>query len=278
MTHSEGKFGGVGGYPLYYQYWHSSADSPRAVLVVAHGLAEHSGRYANLVDYFVPKGYEVWGFDYQGHGRSGGRRGYIPRFENFVADLESFLHLVAQQRPNSPLFLFGHSMGAPVAVLAALRTQRMLAGLVLSAGVFKHSHNTPPFLKLLAKVLSVLLPQMGVTKIDSVAICRDQEVVKAYDSDPLVYRGKVSARLASGLLEAEEQVARQAHLLALPVLLVHGGADYLCLPQSSRELYQQLASRDKTLKVYDGLYHEVFNEREREQVFRDVEQWVEERI
>jgi acylglycerol lipase len=278
MIRSEGKFTGSGGYPLHYQYWQLSTDSPRAVLIVAHGLAEHSGRYMNLVDHFVPRGYEVWGFDYEGHGRSGGRRGYVPRFEHYVADLETFLHLVAGKRPQSRLFLIGHSMGAPVAVLTALRTQQMLAGLVLSAGVFKNSHKTPAYLKLMAKVLSVLLPKMGVTKIDASTICRDEEVVKDYDTDPLVYRGKVSARLANELLKAEEQVSEQAHLLTLPMLLIHGGADRLCLPQSSRILYQQLDSRDKTLKVYDGLYHEVFNETEREQVLKDVEQWVEGRI
>jgi len=273
--HIEGTFTGCGGFNLYYQCWQSPSDNPGAVLVVAHGLAEHSGRYMNLVNHFLPRGYEVWAFDDEGHGKSEGRRGYVSRFTCYVRDLETFRQMVAEKRPHSRIFLIGHSMGGPVAALAALRHQPGLAGLILSGPSLKHSLNTPEPLKLAVKLLSILTPRMGVTVLNASLISRDAGVVSAYVNDPLVHRGKISARLALEIVEAGEQVSRQAHLLTMPLLILQGGADRLCYPQGSKVIYQQAGAKDKTLKIYDGCYHEVFNEPEHEQVFQDIEGWLE---
>jgi acylglycerol lipase len=276
--HTEGTFTGCGGFNLYYQCWQAPSDSPRAVLVMAHGLAEHSGRYLNLVNYFIPRGYEVWAFDYEGHGKSGGRRGHVRRFANYVQDLETFLQMVAQKRPGSRIFLVGHSMGGPVAALAALHQQQVLAGLIVSGPTFQHSLKAPQPLKTVVRVLSLLMPRIGVTVIDASGISRDAGVVSAYVSDPLVHRGKISARLASEIVAAGEQASRQARLLSLPLLILQGSADRLCSPQGSKVFYQQAGSKDKTLKLYDGFYHEVYNEPGHEEVLKDVEEWVEGRV
>lgn len=272
---TEGTFTGDGSYKLCYRRWYNRQVGTKAVLVLAHGLAEHCGRYQNFIDYFLPRGYEIWAFDYRGHGKSEGKRCHVEKFDYFVQDTCSFLQIVAQQRPDVPVFLVGHSMGGLVAALVAFRCQDKLRGLVLSAPSLKRSIAAPEPLKTVVRMLSAVAPKVGVHTIDSSLLSRDFSVVQVYDSDPLVFRGKISARLASELVNAGEAASKQAHLIKLPVLILHGVADKLCNPAGSKLFYQECASADKTLKLYDGCYHEIFNEPCKEQVFRDIEEWVE---
>lgn len=271
----ENTFEAVDGRKLSYRCWIPKIDNLKAVLVVAHGLAEHCGRYLNVVNYFVPRGYAVYGFDYQGHGRSGGKRSYIKRFSCYTRDMVAFLELVSSKHPGARLFLVGHSMGAPVAIESAIQNQEKLAGLILSGASLKYSLKGSDTLKMVVKILSALMPRMGVTVLDSSSLSTDEAVVKAYDSDPLVYRGKISARLAWEIVQAGERIALRASEIKLPVLILQGAADRMCYPEGSKAFYEQVGSADKTLKLYDGLYHEIFNEPAREQVFRDMEGWVE---
>jgi acylglycerol lipase len=274
MPHIEGSFKGQKNLTLYYQGW-LPEQTTKAVLLIVHGLADHSGRYKNVVEYFVPKGYAVYGYDQRGHGKSEGARCYVDRFPDYIADLHTFVDMVRGFHPGTKLFLVGHSMGGTIATAYATQYQNELTGLVLSGAALKAGDSITPLAKLMAQVLSRLLPRMGISTLDATAISRDKAVVDAYVNDPLVYRGKVCARLGSELLTMMDKYlpARMSEL-KLPLLIMHGKADRLTNQEGSTLLYNAASSQDKTLKFYEGFYHEIYNEPERGQVFADVEAWL----
>lgn len=274
MKHLEGEFKGYQQLKLYYQSW-LPANGLKAVLLVVHGLAEHSGRYFNLVNHFVLKGYAVYGFDQRGHGKSPGLRGYVEKFSDHVNDLEAFLNMVREKHPDAKIFLVGHSVGGTIATAYAVAHQSEFEGLVLSAPTLKAGASVPPGLIILARLLSLLLPKIGLYVIDASAVSRDQTVVAAYVTDPLVYRGKIRLRLGVELIKAMQILPSQMPKIRLPVLIMHGSADRLSDPKGSQMLYDRVGASDKTLKWYEGFYHEIFNEPGREQVFTDLASWLE---
>ena len=273
MKHVEGKFKGYKNLNLYYQCWLPS-NEPKAVLLVAHGLAEHSGRYINIVNHFVPKGYAVYGFDQRGHGKSQGQRGYVERFSHFVSDLKTFSGIIRSKHRDAKIFIVGHSVGGTIATAYAVHYQDEFDGLVLSGATLKVGASVSSGLIIVARVLSLLLPKMGLDVIDASAISQDKTVVDAYVDDPLVYRGKIRARLGAELIKATQILLPQMSKIYLPILIMHGTADRLSDPRGSEILYDRVSSRDKTLKLYGGFYHEIFNEPGREQVFADMEAWL----
>ncbi len=273
MKHVEGKFKGYKNLNLYYQCWLPS-NEPKAVLLVVHGLAEHSGRYINIVNHFVPKGYAVYGFDQRGHGKSQGQRGYVERFSHFVSDLKTFSGIIRSKHRDAKIFIVGHSVGGTIATAYAVHYQDEFDGLVLSGATLKVGASVSSGLIIVARVLSLLLPKMGLDVIDASAISQDKTVVDAYVDDPLVYRGKIRARLGAELIKAIQILLPQMSKIYLPILIMHGTADRLSDPRGSEILYDRVSSRDKTLKLYDGFYHEIFNEPGREQVFEDMEAWL----
>ena len=273
MKHKEGKFKGFKNFDLYYQCWLPDG-SPKAVLLVAHGLAEHSGRYKNLVNYFVPKGYAVYALDHRGHGKSEGMRSYVDRFSDYLADLKTFFDMVHKEHKDAKIFLVGHSLGGTLAVPYAVEHQQELAGVITSGASLVASSTVSPALIAIAGVVSALLPKMGVTVLDASTISRDKAVVDAYVNDPLVYRGKVPARTGAELARMWKQLPERMSKIKLPVLIMHGSADQLSDPAGSKLLYERVGSKDKTLKLYDGFYHEIFNEPEHKKVMADVEAWL----
>ena len=273
MKHVEGKFKGYKNFNLYYQCWLPS-NEPKAVLLVAHGLAEHSGRYINIINHFVPKGYAVYAFDQRGHGKSQGQRGYVERFAHFVSDLKTFSDIIRNKHRDTGIFIVGHSVGGTIATAYAVHYQDEFDGLVLSGATLKVGASVSSGLIIVARLLSILLPKMGIDVIEASAISQDKTVVDAYVDDPLVYRGKIRARLGAELIKAIQILLPQMSKIYLPVLIMHGTADRLSDPRGSEILYDRVSSGDKTLKLYDGFYHEIFNEPGREQVFEDMEAWL----
>ena len=273
MKHVEDKFTGYKGLTLYYQCWLPDSE-PKAILLVNHGLAEHSGRYMNLVNYFVPKGYAVYALDHRGHGKSEGLRGYIEQFSYFVNDLNAFLSMVRNKHHDTKIFIVGHSVGGTIATAYAVYHQNEFDGLILSGATLEVGVSVSSGLIITARILSLLLPQIGLYVIDATAISRDSAVVNSYIADPLVYRGKIRARLGTEIIKMVQILPNQMPQIRLPVLILHGTADRLSDPGGSEMLYDRLSSKDKTLKLYDGFYHEIFNEPGREQVFADMETWL----
>lgn len=274
MKHLEGQFKGRDGLEMYYQGWLPDYE-PKAVLLVVHGLGEHSGRYGNLVNHFVPAGYGVYGYDQRGHGKSDGVKGYVERFADFSDDLDILLKLVRRRHPKVKIFLVGHSIGGLVAVAYAAKHQEEFDGLILSGATLSPPADVAPATIFAARMLSSILPKTGLYIIDAAGINQDQNVVNAYKSDPLVYRGKIRARLGVELLKAMDMVGRLAAEIRLPVLIMHGSADRLASPEGSKMLYREVNSADKTLKIYEGYWHEIFNEPGRGQVLADVASWLE---
>ena len=273
MKQVEGKFRGHKNLNLYYQCW-LPAKGPKAILLVVHGFAEHSGRYMNMVNYFVPKDYAVYGLDYRGHGKSEGRRGYVERFSYYLNDLKAFSSIVRGKHRDAKIFIVGHSMGGTIATAYTIHHQDELDGLILSGASLRTGTSLSPALIAVARIVSLLLPKMGITTLDAAALSRDEAVVDAYINDPLVYRGKIPARLGSELVRMMQKLPHQMPKIDLPILIMHGTADRLADPKGSEMLYQRVSSRDKTLKLYEGFYHEIFNEPGRKQVFADMETWL----
>ena len=276
MKHHERTFKGCDHLNLFWQRW-LPRGRPRPTLIVVHGLAEHGSRYGNFVSHFVPRGYAVYAHDLRGHGRSEGRRCFVNRFQQYVDDLDRFLDIVKQEQPATRIFLAGHSMGGTISVAYAIEHQDRLAGLILSGSALAPGSSISPVQLAIVRALSRLAPRLGVASLKASGISRDEEVVTAYVNDPLVFKGKITARLGGELLSMMRTLPERTPVIKLPVLIMHGAEDVMSQPQGSRLLCDQVSSQDKTLVLYEGLHHEIYNEPERESVFADVEAWLVER-
>jgi alpha-beta hydrolase superfamily lysophospholipase len=277
VKHTEGKFAGAGGLSVYYQYW-TPETAPKAVLLLVHGAGEHSGRYRPLAGYFTLHGYAVAALDHPGHGKSEGRYGHVERFEDFVATLDIFQRKVTAEFPQLPQILLGHSMGGLISSLYLLRNQQAFAACVFSGPAIK-TDIEPGYLQLLLiRFLSVVAPKTGVLQLDAAGVSRNPAVVDDYVSDPLVNHNKMSARMVAELFTGMQQVQAEAGQICLPILLLHGGADAMASPEGSRYLYEHVSSTDKTLEIFPGLFHEIFNEPEREAIFATVLEWCDRRL
>jgi alpha-beta hydrolase superfamily lysophospholipase len=257
-------------------HWHAwlPEGAMRAVVVLAHGYAEHLGRYAYFAEKLNTAGIGVYALDHWGHGKSDGTYGFVPAFSVFTDGLDALLNTVEQRHPDTPRFLIGHSMGGPIAVLHVLAHQESYAGMVLSGPAIKPAEEPSKLLIWVSRLLSRFVPRMGVLALDASGVSRDPAVVAAYLADPLVYTGKMSARLAAEMFDAMARVRERAGEISLPILLLHGEADRLTAPEGSRFLAEHVSSPDKELTLYPGLYHEIFNEPERDSVIGDVTSWI----
>jgi alpha-beta hydrolase superfamily lysophospholipase len=274
MRHRDLQFPGCQDTNLHGQAWLPER-TPRAIIVVSHGLAEHGGRYAGLASRLVEKGYAVYALDHRGHGRSSGRRANIDRFDYLVSDLGTFIGRAQREHPDTPVILLGHSMGGAIALACALKHHRVLRALVLSAPALSAGESVSALKLWVVKLLSAVSPNTGALKLPATAVSRDPAVVRAYESDPLVYHGSIPARTLAELIEAMRSLQQKAHELRIPVLIQHGTADSLVPLAATHPIYQHLGvAKSRTMQVYEGLYHEVYNEPERDRVIADLEAWL----
>jgi alpha-beta hydrolase superfamily lysophospholipase len=271
-----GRFEGVGGLEIYWQAWLPDG-TPRAAIGMAHGASEHSGRYAWTGEQLASHGYALYALDHRGHGRSDGPRALIDRMANAVADLGTLLELAARgSRHGAKPFLFGHSLGGAIALAFATRRQDQIEGLLLSAPAAALEAASPAQ-RVASRVLSVIAPKLGVYTIDSSTVSRDSEVVRAYDADPLNYHGKLPARTVHELAEEIALFPDAIPRITVPLLVQVGTGDRLVPPAAAELVYARAGSADKTIERYDGLYHEILNEPERERVVADMLAWLDAR-
>ena len=274
MEHTENRFVNHQGDSLYCQSWKNS-DSPKANILIVHGLAEHSGRYEKIAHQLVENGYAVFSYDQRGHGLTGGTRGYIKRFSDFTADLDAYVQLVNRQGNPTMMYIFGHSMGGTVTAVYAVTYRPNVAGFILSSPLLKVGDSVSKATIRMGKFLARILPHAGVASIESSAISRDAAVVMSYDADDLVYHGKYSARLGAEMLaQLTTHLPPRLSEIDKPVLLIHGTGDRLANPEGSRLAYQNIGSKDKTLRLYPGFFHETFNEPDGIQVMEDIVFWL----
>lgn len=272
MQHMTGQFVGAGGLTLYYQSWHP-LEQAQAIVGLVHGLGSHSGLFENLVRVLVAQRYSVYGFDLRGHGRSPGQRGYINRWAEFRDDTQQFCQLMATQNPHVPCFLFGHSLGAIIILDYGLHFPRTVAGLITMAPAFDPVGVSPLKLKV-GQLLSQVWPRFTLsTGISHDAGSHDAAVIEAYMTDPLRHT-KGTARLATEFLSTTRWIQTQLPQLQLPILILHGSADVVTLPTSSRMLFERLPLFDKEYREYEDGYHDLHNDIEAERVAHDIANWL----
>jgi alpha-beta hydrolase superfamily lysophospholipase len=276
MRELEDSLQGSNGTKLFCRSW-LPGRPPSRVAVIAHGLAEHSGRYEHLAGRLVDHGFAVHALDHRGHGHSPGRRANIQRFDYVVEDLHALIRRAAAGNPGLPVTLIGHSMGGAIALECALRHPQSQRQLVLSAPALAAGEVVPPLQVALVRLLSALLPNTGALTLPAEALSRDPEVVRAYDQDPLVYRGAIPARTLAELFKAMKSFPESAPRLGIPVLVLHGTGDTVVPLAVVEGVLARLGPVDKTVHRYEGLYHEVFNEPERERVIGDLLDWLDAR-
>jgi alpha-beta hydrolase superfamily lysophospholipase len=273
MQHTDGTFTSYDGLSIYHQSWVPDGD-PKAVVVVVHGLGEHSGRYAHVAEHLAAAGYAVHALDQRGHGRSDGKRVFVKSYDELQRDLAQFRRLATDAHPDLPVVMLGHSMGGNLAVGHALEHQEGLRALALSGAALKVGDDFSPtqikVFGLIAKVAPAFRPQ----GLDASSISRDPAVVEAYNHDPLVYTGKISAGLGSALIGAMQRFPAEYHSLELPIWIGHGTDDRLATVQGSRELEAAAVNAEVTAHYYEGLYHEIFNEPEQAEVLGDLVEWL----
>ena len=276
MTHETGRFVGVDNTGIFYQSW--LPEHPVATVILVHGYAEHSGRYAHAAAALNAGGYAVWALDHRGHGRSEGPRATVGRFGQFIADLETFVGLVRSQAPAGPLFMLGHSMGGLIGTLYAFEHQDQLAGLIMTSPGMKVDDGVSPLLLGLSAAISAVAPHLPVGPFDPSGVSRDPNVVAGYLNDPLNYKGGVKARLGREFTLATRGVLPRAPSLKLPILVIQGDADRLVSPAGTYAAFAAFGSADKTLKKYPGLYHEVLNEPEQAEILALIREWLDLRM
>lgn len=273
MKETEGKFKSIRDLNIYYKGWLPDGDV-KAILFLVHGTGEYCERYTNVVNYFVPLGYAVYGLDHIGHGKSDGEREMLVRFEDFIPPLVTYREMVEGWHPGKPIFIYGHSLGALITAFHLLEHQADFKGAIISAPPVKVPDNISPLTVAFGRVLSTIAPKTGLIDLDTAMLSHDQAVVDAYNADPLVFHGKITARLSAEMLYAMTRVTAEAGTISLPLFIFHGSGDKLVDSAGSSMLYEKVSSKDKTLKIYEGLYHEVHNELEREKMFKDLEDWL----
>jgi alpha-beta hydrolase superfamily lysophospholipase len=277
VTEASGSFAGVLDRRIFWRSWTPDDAPARAAIVLVHGLGEHSGRYDHVVARLVGEGYAVHTVDHRGHGRSDGPRALIEDLDNAVADVDTLVDRAVSAEPGVPVFMMGHSMGGLIAVRYALAHQDRLAGLILSA-TLAQLDAVPKPLELVGRALSVIAPRAPLIAIDHTLVSRDPDVVKDYRSDPLVHHGKVPARTAVQLADAVARFPSTVGSITVPTLILYGTADALCPPAGSVMLGDRIGAADKTITAYEGLFHEILNEPERETVLDDVAAWLAARV
>ncbi|MFX1303997.1 MAG: alpha/beta hydrolase [Promethearchaeota archaeon] len=273
MKHIEGEFKGIKGLKIYYQCW--IPDSPKAVIQLVHGGFEHSGRYQNVVNQLIPEGYAIFANDHRGNGRSEGIRNYVDSFDQYIEDEKLFYDLIKEQHPNLPIFMLGHSLGSFIAIYFTEKYEKFLHGLILSGTGTDPGKETSGFLKLLAKGFSKIAPKMKFNpRIDAKFLSHDPEVVNNYKNDPLVNADKITARLSYEMLRNFKKLQTTIENFKINLLVQCGSEDKLI--KGSEKLKDLFNMDDKTIKIYEGLYHEVYNEIEEDRriVLNDLTDWL----
>ncbi|HEY3772618.1 MAG TPA: alpha/beta hydrolase [Solirubrobacteraceae bacterium] len=266
---------GADGVQIFTQSWLPDEADAQAVVVLVHGFGEHSDRYDWVAGQLVSAGYAVYASDHRGHGRSQGPRAVLD-VDAVVADVDRLVDEAASAHPGLPVAMLGHSLGGLIAIRYALAHQRRLRALVLSGPLA--ALDAPPPALALARGLAHIAPKLGVSSLDARLVSRDPAVVAAYRADPLVHHGRIPAQTVAEMARTVERFPDTVGRVTVPTLIVYGTADGLCPPSGAIMLADRFGSVDLTTRAYEGLYHEILNEPEREMVMGDVLGWLGERL
>jgi alpha-beta hydrolase superfamily lysophospholipase len=276
MYHQTRHFSGHDRLTLGSQSW-GPEGQPRAAVVLVHGLIEHSGRHAKTAVDLVRQGFAVHAMDLRGHGQSGGRRGDVRSFDQYLLDLDVFFARVRAEEGDRPLYLMGNSMGGLIGSLWTVLRKPHIAGLILTGSLLALADDLYPRMRHLLATMNAVAPWLRVPRVPFDRLSRNPNAVEEFRVDPLVCQRGFTVRLAAEAVRAMKELSDCAESLRDPLLILHGGADSICATAGSRAIYAKASSADKTLRVYDGLYHEILDEPERETVLADLTTWLDRR-
>lgn len=272
--HLEGYLTGVRNVELYWQGWRPRG-RVTGVVLLCHGAFEHSRRYKNVVDALVPDGWAVYGLDLRGHGKSHGKKAHVDSFSDWVEDFDRFSREVTGRHPGLPVFVLGHSLGGQIALAYAHDHPQSLHGLVLSAPYL--AAKLPQIVQDAGKLAAWLLPMVRVPwLVDLSKISKDPEVRRGYEKDPLVYRGGATLAMADIVARQFGSLIEDSRSLQIPVLIQYGALDKIAEPDGSWKLYHAYGSDEKDIIPYPELWHEIYNEpeRERQRPLNDLREWL----
>ena len=275
--HETGKFTTKLGVSLFEQEWLPDGTA-RAHVVLLHGFGDHSSRYGYVAERLNAAGIAVHTYDQQGHGRSPGRRAYTERFEALLADLDDYLEHIRPLLADAPWFFMGHSMGGMVLTRYAETRDCDTRGFIFSSPFLGLNDDVPPLLLKIASVLSVITPWLPVGKVDNTGLSRDPDAVKDADNDPFTFHGKVAARTGAEFNRIIQLCELEYRQIKKPALVFHGTQDHVVPPSGSQKLYDGMSSADKTLKYFEGGYHELWNDLCKKEVMDDILDWIKKRL
>jgi len=260
---------------LYFRYW--PAENAKGVVLLVHGLGEHCQRYEHLAAHLNKAGYALSSMDLPGHGQSTGIRGHIDSFDDYQNAVLRLLKRTKAWHKNLPIFILGHSMGGLIATRLLLRYQNKFSGAMLSGAAIQSPQEPPAWQVAIIKLVAKLFPKAKMLALDASAVSRDPAVVKKYMDDPLISKEKLSAQFLVGMTDAMKECKDHAAQIDLSLKIMHGSADVMTAPAGSQFLHDTVSSNDKQLTMYQGLFHEIFNEPEGEDIFAEMVTWMDAR-
>ena len=273
---SQSSFQGVGGLKIFTRSWHSGTEKPRAVVVIVHGFNAHSGQYGWVAEQLVASGFAVYALDLRGRGQSEGERFYVQNFSDYVNDVASFVHQAKAKEPGLPVFVLGHSAGGVVSCVYALEHQAEISGLICES--FAYQVPAPDVALAILKGLAHVAPHAHVLKLKNEDFSRDPVAVAAMNNDPLIADEVQPTQTVAEMVRADERLKKEFPLITLPVLILHGTLDKATRPSGSQFFYDTAGSPDKTLKLYEGHFHDLLNDIGKEAVMADIQQWIAKRL
>jgi len=264
---------------FYIQGWEPE-EKPKAIVCLVHGLGEHTGRYEHVGRVLNEAGYALFGFDMRGHGKTGGARGHIPSMDDAVQDIHRFIGFQKQTYPDIPIFLYGHSLGGLFALVYGIQNDDGLKGVIITGAALRSALQEQKIKIAMANILGSLVPALTIPSgLDPKTISRDPEVVQKYINDPLVH-DKTSVGLGKSALTAIDLCFARATEFSIPLLMMHGTEDKLAYPSGSEDFAKLVGetNKDVTLKLWDGMYHEIHNEPEQAEVFKVMIEWLDKHL
>ncbi|MEJ2663698.1 MAG: lysophospholipase [Spirochaetia bacterium] len=250
----------------------------RAGVIILHGYGEHSGRYRHVIEFLANKGFACFAPDHRGHGQSARVMGYVPSFDRILADVHELYLFIREKYKLTRIFLFGHSMGALISLNYLVSQQGGIMGAVLNAPMIIIPDYISPVLKFLSGTIASLLPTLPLQKFDATTATHDPEIAEADKKDPLNYHGKIRARTGVQMIKAMEYANAHLTEITLPLLIIQGGDDLTLPVESAGRLYRLVSSKDKTLKYFAHLYHETWNEPQKETVLNYIDDWIKSKL
>ena len=275
FTNSGERVEGASGLSIFFRSL-LPQEKPRAVVIIVPGFNAHSGYYPWVAEQLVATGLAVYAVDLRGRGNSDGERFYVDNFEDYVSDVKAVVKVAKAREANVPFFLLGHSAGGVVSCLYTLDHQPELAGLICES--FAHELPAPDFALAVFKGLGYVAPHAHILHLPNERFSRDPKVVEAMNEDPLIAHETQPTRTMAALVRAGERLRQEFSEITLPILILHGTDDKNTKPDGSRHFYDMAGSADKTLKLYEGGFHDLLNDIDKHMVMQDIQDWIDDRL